>query len=193
MQGAGFVVRRLARWSIRGGFWYRDKNPFIYFSRDREGSESTLPGRTLISCCGDDDWREEQMTFKNLKLIEPLLEAVAKQGYTAPTPIQEQAIPHILQGKDLIGIAQTGTGKTAAFVLPLLQLMSQSPRRTIPGSPRTLVLAPTRELAAQIDESFATYGSFMRFRHTVIFGGVSQGAQVRALSNGVDVLVATPG
>ena len=133
------------------------------------------------------------MTFKNLKLIEPLLEAVAKQGYTVPTPIQEQAIPHILQGKDLIGIAQTGTGKTAAFVLPLLQIMSQSPRRIIPRSPRTLVLAPTRELAAQIDESFATYGSFMRFRHTVIFGGVSQDSQVRAISKGVDVLVATPG
>ncbi len=133
------------------------------------------------------------MTFKDLKLIEPLLNAVSKQGYTAPTPIQEQAIPHILQGKDLIGIAQTGTGKTAAFVLPLLQIMSQSPRHTIPKSPRTLVLAPTRELAAQIDESFAVYGSFMRFRHTVIFGGVSQGAQVRAISNGVDVLVATPG
>jgi len=133
------------------------------------------------------------MMFKDLKLIEPLLNAVAKQGYTAPTPIQEQAIPHILQGKDLIGIAQTGTGKTAAFVLPLLQIMSQSPRHITPKSPRTLVLAPTRELAAQIDESFAVYGSFMRFRHTVIFGGVSQGAQVRALSNGVDVLVATPG
>lgn len=133
------------------------------------------------------------MDFKDLKLIEPLLAAVVRQGYTAPTPIQEQAIPHILQGKDLVGIAQTGTGKTAAFVLPLLQLMSQSPRRVVPKSPRTLVLAPTRELAAQIDESFATYGSFMRFRHTVVFGGVSQGAQVRAVSNGVDVLVATPG
>lgn len=133
------------------------------------------------------------MEFKDLRLIGPLLEAVAKQGYTAPTPIQEQAIPHILQGKDLIGIAQTGTGKTAAFVLPLLQLMSQSPKRAVPRSPRTLVLAPTRELAAQIDESFATYGSFMRFRHTVIFGGVGQGPQVKALSNGVDVLVATPG
>ena len=133
------------------------------------------------------------MTFKHLKLINPLLEAIAKQGYTAPTPIQEQAIPHLLEGKDLIGIAQTGTGKTAAFVLPLLQLMSQSPMSTIPKSPRTLVLAPTRELAAQIDESFATYGSFMRFRHTVIFGGVGQGPQVRAMSKGVDVLVATPG
>ncbi len=133
------------------------------------------------------------MNFKDLKLVEPLLEAVARQGYAAPTPIQEQAIPHILQGKDLIGIAQTGTGKTAAFVLPLLQLMSQSPRRIVPKSPRTLVLAPTRELAAQIDESFATYGSFMRFRHTVVFGGVSQGAQVKAISDGVDVLVATPG
>ena len=133
------------------------------------------------------------MTFKHLKLIEPLLEAIAKQGYTAPTPIQEQAIPHLLEGKDLIGIAQTGTGKTAAFVLPLLQLMSQSPMSTIPKSPRTLVLAPTRELAAQINESFATYGTFMRFRHTVIFGGVGQGPQVRAMSKGVDVLVATPG
>ena len=133
------------------------------------------------------------MTFRDLKLIGPLLEGVAKQGYTAPTPIQEQAIPHVLQGRDLIGIAQTGTGKTAAFVLPLLQLMSQSPRRIVPKSPRTLVLAPTRELAAQIDESFATYGSFMRFRHTVVFGGVSQGTQVRAISNGVDVLIATPG
>lgn len=141
----------------------------------------------------DDDWREEQMTFKNLGLIVPLLEAVAKQGYTEPTPIQAQAIPHILQGKDLIGIAQTGTGKTAAFVLPLLQLMSQSPRRVAPRSPRTLVLAPTRELAAQIDDSFATYGSFMRFRHAVIFGGVGQGPQVRALYSGVDALVATPG
>jgi ATP-dependent RNA helicase RhlE len=108
------------------------------------------------------------MTFKDLKLIEPLLAAVAKQGYTAPTPIQEQAIPHILLGKDLVGIAQTGTGKTAAFVLPLLQLMSQSPRHVVARSPRTLVLAPTRELAAQIDASFATYGSFMRFKHTVI-------------------------
>ncbi len=133
------------------------------------------------------------MTFKDLKLIGPLLDAVAKEGYAVPTPIQEQAIPHILQGRDLIGIAQTGTGKTAAFVLPLLQLMSQSPRRTIPKSPRTLVLAPTRELAAQIGESFSVYGSFMRFRHTVIFGGVNQGAQVRAMSKGVDVLVATPG
>ncbi len=142
---------------------------------------------------GDGDRRDGQMEFKELKLIEPLLAAVARQGYTAPTPIQEQAIPHILQGKDLVGIAQTGTGKTAAFVLPLLQLMSQSPRRIVPRSPRTLVLAPTRELAAQIDESFATYGSFMRFRHTVIFGGVGQGPQVKALFNGVDVLVATPG
>jgi len=142
---------------------------------------------------GDGDWSEEQMMFRDLKLINPLLEAVARQGYVAPTPIQEQAIPNVLQGRDLIGIAQTGTGKTAAFVLPLLQIMAQSPRRIIPNSPRTLVLAPTRELAAQIDESFATYGSFMKFRHAVIFGGVSQGAQVRAISNGVDVLVATPG
>ncbi|MCU0852820.1 MAG: DEAD/DEAH box helicase [Thermoplasmata archaeon] len=133
------------------------------------------------------------MTFANLGLMPQLLQAVAKEGYATPTPIQEQAIPHVLQGKDLIGIAQTGTGKTAAFVLPILQLMSRSPRRVIPNSPRTLVLAPTRELAAQIDESFAAYGSFMKFWHTVVFGGVSQVAQVREISRGVDVLVATPG
>jgi len=133
------------------------------------------------------------MTFEHLNLIQPLQQAIAKQGYVDPTPIQEQAIPHILQGKDLIGIAQTGTGKTAAYVLPILQLMSQSPRHIIPGAPRVLVLAPTRELAAQINESFGTYGSFLRFWHTVIFGGVSQVHQVRAISKGVDVLVATPG
>ncbi|MFZ3148025.1 MAG: DEAD/DEAH box helicase [Methanothrix sp.] len=133
------------------------------------------------------------MSFGNLNIIDPLCRALAKEGYTAPTPIQTLAIPHLLNGKDLMGIAQTGTGKTAAFVLPILQKISEERRPSVPGVPRALVIAPTRELAAQIDQSFATYGQFLRFRHTVIFGGVRQGPQVKMLSQGVDVLVATPG
>ena len=133
------------------------------------------------------------MSFQNLNIVDPLQRAIAKEGYTTPTPIQIQAIPPLLQGKDLIGIAQTGTGKTAAFVLPILQRLSEDLKVPIPGNPRVLVLAPTRELAAQIDQSFATYGQFLRFRHTAIFGGVRQGPQVRMLSRGVDILVATPG
>ncbi|WP_406659593.1 DEAD/DEAH box helicase [Methanolobus sp. ZRKC3] len=133
------------------------------------------------------------MTFKNLHLISPLLEALAKEGYSSPTPIQSQAIPHLLEGRDLMGIAQTGTGKTAAFVLPMLQQMVEVPKTPSPGAPRMLVLAPTRELAAQIDQSVEAYGKFLKFRHTVIFGGVSQAHQVRALSRRVDILVATPG
>ncbi|MEI6105087.1 MAG: DEAD/DEAH box helicase [Methanothrix sp.] len=133
------------------------------------------------------------MSFGNLNIIDPLCRALAKEGYTAPTPIQTLAIPHLLNGKDLMGIAQTGTGKTAAFVLPILQKISEQHRPSPPGVPRALIIAPTRELAAQIDQSFATYGQFMRFRHTVVFGGVRQGPQVKMLSQGVDVLVATPG
>jgi ATP-dependent RNA helicase RhlE len=133
------------------------------------------------------------MSFENLNIIDPLQRALAKEGYTTPTPIQMQAIPHLLKGKDLMGIAQTGTGKTAAFVLPILQRMSEDLKAPLPGAPRVLVLAPTRELAAQIDQSFATYGQFLRFRHAAVFGGVSQGPQIRFLSRGVDVLVATPG
>jgi ATP-dependent RNA helicase RhlE len=133
------------------------------------------------------------MSFGNLNIIDPLCRALAKEGYTAPTPIQTLAIPHLLNGKDLMGIAQTGTGKTAAFVLPILQKISEEHKAARPGVPRALVIAPTRELAAQIDQSFATYGQFLRFRHTAIFGGVRQGPQVKMLSTGVDVLVATPG
>jgi ATP-dependent RNA helicase RhlE len=129
------------------------------------------------------------MSFKELNLIEPLQKAIAKQGYTEPTPIQEKSIPDLLAGKDLIGIAQTGTGKTAAFVLPILQRMQEKYPRVI----RVLVLAPTRELAAQIGESFSAYGAFLKFKHTVIFGGVGQGTQVNALHRGVDIVVATPG
>ncbi|MFH2028544.1 MAG: DEAD/DEAH box helicase [Nanoarchaeota archaeon] len=129
------------------------------------------------------------ITFKDLNLIPALEKALIKQGYTIPTPIQSKSIPSLLQGRDLIGIAQTGTGKTAAFVLPILQRMTEKYPRVI----KTLVLAPTRELAAQIGESFSAYGEFLKFKHTVIFGGVKQGQQVHALSRGVDILVATPG
>ncbi|MDO8740304.1 MAG: DEAD/DEAH box helicase [Candidatus Woesearchaeota archaeon] len=129
------------------------------------------------------------MSFQHLNLIEPLQRALAQQSYITPTPIQLKAIPDLLMGKDLIGIAQTGTGKTAAFVLPILQRMTEKYPRVL----RTLVLAPTRELAAQIGDSFAAYGKFLKFKHTVIFGGVGQGQQVDAVARGVDIVVATPG
>lgn len=135
------------------------------------------------------------MSFNNLQLIEPVLKALGDEGYTAPTPIQQQAIPVILQHKDLLGCAQTGTGKTAAFSIPLLQLMhlqqqqGHDQRRII----KTLILTPTRELAIQIGESIRAYGKYLDLRHLVIFGGVSQYSQVNALRRGVDILVATPG
>lgn len=132
------------------------------------------------------------MTFNDLNLIPPLLEAISKEGYTQPTPIQEKAIPCILEGKDIFGCAQTGTGKTAAFALPLLQLLNQNKTAERSGI-KVLILAPTRELALQINESFKAYGSKLNIRHTVIFGGVSQHAQTLILKRGVDVLVATPG
>lgn len=131
------------------------------------------------------------MAFRKLALTEPVLKALAHEGYTTPTPIQQQAIPFILQGKDLLGCAQTGTGKTAAFAIPILELM-QAQKPLAPGI-KVLVLTPTRELAIQIDESFAAYGRYAGIRHTVIFGGVSQHSQVNELRRGVDVLVATPG
>jgi ATP-dependent RNA helicase RhlE len=127
-------------------------------------------------------------------LLGPELQrAVAAEGYTSPTPIQEQTIPYLLEGRDLLGTAQTGTGKTAAFTLPLLQRLSQHTRRPAKGTPRALILAPTRELAAQIGDSIRTYGRFGRLSHTVVFGGVNQFRQVKALARGVDILVATPG
>lgn len=136
-----------------------------------------------------------QVSFNNLQLIEPVLQALSHEGYTQPTPIQEKAIPAILEKKDLLGCAQTGTGKTAAFTIPILQLMherqveSPQQQRRI----RTLILTPTRELAIQIGESIQAYGRFLPFRHRVIFGGVSQYQQVQAIRRGVDILVATPG
>ncbi|HLP79784.1 MAG TPA: DEAD/DEAH box helicase [Acidobacteriota bacterium] len=136
---------------------------------------------------------EKNVHFNELKIISPILKVLQEEGYTNPTPIQAQSIPHLLLGKDLMGIAQTGTGKTAAFVLPILQRMEEKKLPLAPRSPRTLILAPTRELAAQIGDSIKTYGRHLRFRHTTIFGGVGQGPQVRDLSRGVDILVATPG
>ncbi|MGB0929280.1 MAG: DEAD/DEAH box helicase, partial [Chitinophagales bacterium] len=132
------------------------------------------------------------MSFNELGLSEPLLKAVSKKGYTEPSPIQEKAIPLILEGKDVLASAQTGTGKTAGFTLPMLQILSEGPnmrKRPI----RALVLTPTRELAAQVLENVKDYSKFVDIRSTVIFGGVNQNPQVRALRNGVDILVATPG
>ena len=127
-------------------------------------------------------------------MIEPLLRAIKSEGYTKPTPIQEQSIPVVLQKRDLLGCAQTGTGKTAAFALPILQLLAAGEKKAGQKQPiRALILTPTRELAIQIDESFAAYGRFTGLKHLVIFGGVSQHAQTNALRNGVDILIATPG
>ncbi len=133
------------------------------------------------------------MTFNDLNLTAPLLQALATEGYTTPTPIQAQAIPIILQEKDLLGCAQTGTGKTAAFALPILQLLNKEKPQQRPIPIRCLILTPTRELAIQIHESFEAYGSNLNLKHAVIFGGVPQGSQVQKLRNGVDILVATPG
>ena len=134
------------------------------------------------------------MTFKEIGLIEPILKALDALGYTTPTPIQSQSIPILLQGKDLLGCAQTGTGKTAAFAIPILQQMyekghGERGKRRI----KTLVVTPTRELAIQIEESFTEYGKHTGLRNTVIFGGVKQGNQVQALNKGIDILIATPG
>jgi ATP-dependent RNA helicase RhlE len=126
-------------------------------------------------------------------LLPELQQAVAEEGYAVPTPIQAQAIPHLLRGSDLIGCAQTGTGKTAAFILPILQYLTLRKRQTARNRARVLILTPTRELAAQIDASAATYGRHLRFAHAVLFGGVSQLRQVQALQRGLDILVATPG
>jgi ATP-dependent RNA helicase RhlE len=134
------------------------------------------------------------LLFQELDLIEPILKALQTEGYTQPTPIQEQSIPSILQGKDLLGCAQTGTGKTAAFAIPMLQLLSKPHANTkVHKAIKALILTPTRELAIQIEESFKAYGKNLPLRHLVIFGGVGQKAQTDALHRGVDILVATPG
>jgi ATP-dependent RNA helicase RhlE len=134
-----------------------------------------------------------ETTFHTLGLAEPLLRAIASEGYTQPSPIQQQAIPHLLTGRDLIGIAQTGTGKTAAFALPILQQLSRDSRKPQSKYPRALVIAPTRELALQIDAAMRAYGRNLRLKTALVFGGVGAGPQIRALREGVDIVVATPG
>ena len=130
------------------------------------------------------------MTFENLNLIEPILKALQEEGYSTPTPIQEKSIPILLQGKDLLGCAQTGTGKTAAFSIPILQKLYKTDNRK---SIKALILTPPRELAIQIGESFSAYGKYTGLRHAVIFGGVGQKPQTDELKRGVQILVATPG
>lgn len=131
--------------------------------------------------------------FSDFGLAEPIQKALAAEGYETPTPIQAQAIPHLLAGRDICGIAQTGTGKTAAFALPSLHQLSGNPRPTPRNGCRMLVLSPTRELASQIAESFSTYGRFLKLSVATVFGGVPIGRQIRMLERGVDILVATPG
>ncbi|HYF54603.1 MAG TPA: DEAD/DEAH box helicase [Salinarimonas sp.] len=131
--------------------------------------------------------------FKDLGLAEPIMKALRTEGYETPTPIQVKAIPPVMEGRDLIGIAQTGTGKTAAFALPILHRLSLAPKRPPLKGCRVLVLSPTRELASQIADSFQAYGRNLRLSTTVVFGGVPLGRQERTLANGVDILVATPG
>ncbi len=132
-------------------------------------------------------------SFESLGLSEAILAALRAAGYERPTPIQAAAIPSLLAGRDLLGTAQTGTGKTAAFALPIIQRLASAPRRTLPRGVRALVVAPTRELAAQIDASFSTYARGTRLSHACIFGGVGKAPQERSLLRGVDILVATPG
>jgi ATP-dependent RNA helicase RhlE len=135
------------------------------------------------------------VSFNNLQLIEPVLQALSNEGYTHPTPIQEKSIPVILQKRDLLGCAQTGTGKTAAFVIPILQLMYEQRQQLHQKQHKiqALILTPTRELAIQIGESIKAYGRFLPLRHHVVFGGVPQHSQVQAVRSGVDILIATPG
>jgi ATP-dependent RNA helicase RhlE len=132
-------------------------------------------------------------SFTDFGLREPILKALATEGYEKPTPIQAQAIPYVITGRDLCGIAQTGTGKTAAFALPILHRLAENPRALVRKGCRVLVLSPTRELASQIADSFRTYGRNLRLSTTVVFGGVTIGKQERELASGVDILVATPG
>ena len=136
---------------------------------------------------------QPDIQFKSLNIIEPILKAVKEEGYTTPTPIQVQAIPIVLQGTDLLGCAQTGTGKTAAFAIPILQLLSANKTYHKKRKVRSLIVTPTRELAIQIGESFNAYGRHTGLTNAVIYGGVSQKAQTDKLMHGIDILIATPG
>ena len=131
--------------------------------------------------------------FSELGLADPIIRALNSRNHVVPTPIQAQTIPELLAGRDILGIAQTGTGKTAAFALPILHQLSQTRANNGPRSPRALILAPTRELAIQIADEFRAYSKHLHLRQTVIFGGVNQKPQVKALSRGVEIVTATPG
>ena len=133
------------------------------------------------------------VTFASLSLAAPIQRALSDKGYVNPSPIQARAIPALLEGRDMIGIAQTGTGKTAAFALPLLHRLSARPTTRVPRQPRALILTPTRELAVQIADNLAVYGRHLSLRHTLVFGGVGEQPQIRSLAAGVDIVVATPG
>jgi ATP-dependent RNA helicase RhlE len=135
----------------------------------------------------------KEKTFAELNLVAPIVRALSAKKYERPTPIQSEAIPPLMDGRDLIGCAQTGTGKTAAFALPILQKLFTEPKSVPSRRTRVLVLTPTRELAAQVGESFKTYGRYLKLTHALVFGGVGQYPQVKALRRGVDILVATPG
>ena len=131
--------------------------------------------------------------FESLQIKAPFLKALNDEKYKTPTPIQKKCIPKVLDGFDILGIAQTGTGKTAAFSIPILQLLNASQPENKRRSTRALILAPTRELAIQIGSSVRLYGKYIAFKHTIIYGGVGQKSQVEALKRGVDLIVATPG
>src|SRR5215831_18304255 len=170
---------------------------FFIGSPDHAGCLLRNP-RVLSACCdsaeGARPYRKSPLTsFHDFGLAEPIQRAIAQENYVTPTPIQADAIPLVLSGRDLIGIAQTGTGKTAAFALPILNRLAASPKPLEKKTCRVLVLTPTRELSGQILDSFRTYGRHLRLASALAIGGVSMGKQVRALMHGVDVLVATPG
>jgi ATP-dependent RNA helicase RhlE len=150
-------------------------------------------GALVHQTCGDSTAELSNPAFADLQLSSSLLDALRDRGYTTPTPIQARAIPSLLRGRDLLGVAQTGTGKTAAFALPILHRLNARSARPKPLCPRALVLTPTRELASQIADSFNAYGAKLSLRTTVVFGGVGKSPQINALRHGVDVLVATPG
>ncbi|MCL4129924.1 UNVERIFIED_CONTAM: hypothetical protein GTU68_016558, partial [Idotea baltica] len=157
------------------------------------GSQTPLRSCTHVPARAPHSWTNPLKKFSELKLIAPLERALRDQNYEVPTPIQAQTIPHALEGKDILGCAQTGTGKTAAFSLPMLDYLGAEFLKAKRNKPQALVLAPTRELAIQIGDSIKVYGKHLKLRTALIFGGVNQNAQVRSMNSGVHIVVATPG
>lgn len=163
--------------------------------KNRKNYDSKFKAKAVLEVAKEEiTLSNNEITFASLNLAQPLMRAIADAGYTTPTPVQAQAIPLVLAGGDLLVGAQTGTGKTAGFTLPILHLLAEKPAaNSRSGRPRCLILTPTRELAAQVEESVQTYGKYLSLKSTVMFGGVSIGPQMRALRGRVDILVATPG